>query len=138
MYKINLIILSILMCLILVDIEIIEAGDLELWRLREMFKAKLNPDPNYFPDEVIDQINMKSAQIASIHAFCCSRIDTIVLDSAQVEYALSKNSLWNYAMKPLMEARSDERAWQSINIQDVGKGWTGDVPGDCAGAIRNG
>lgn len=105
----------------------INAGDLELWRLREMFKAKLGPDPTYFPDQTIDQINMKSAQIVSIHGFCCSQIDTIVLQSGQIDYSVSQHSLWNYAMKPLVSSSSDERAWQSINIQDVGKKWTSTV-----------
>lgn len=106
----------------------IGAGDLELWRLREMFKAKLNPDPTYFSDQTIDQINMKSAQIVSIHAFCCSQIDTIVLQSDQIDYSIPQHSLWNYAIKPLVSSGSDERAWQSINIQDVGKEWTLDAP----------
>lgn len=91
--------------------------------LRTMFKAKLSPNPNIFPDEIIDEINIRSAQIASIHGFCCPQIDTLILSVDTSEYLFFKNFLWVYGIKPIKAGAVTERAWQSINIDDVGKEW---------------
>jgi len=91
-------------------------------QLRSAFYSRIASDTVLFSTAVVDSIYGISAEIVSAHGLAYFRVDNIILAvCTEYPYFLAEPAIWVVGVKPLSSGGSDEVAWSSIDIADVGK-----------------